>query len=90
MRFFIVKFASQRQKNLVGIAKSSTFAPAFEEKKHFFLTVNAIKVRGVAQLASALAWGARGRKFESSRPDRKGFFARRTLFAYLLFPTGTD
>lgn len=25
--------------------------------------------RGVAQLASALAWGARGRKFESSRPD---------------------
>ena len=28
-------------------------------------------VRGVAQLASALAWGARGRKFESSRPDKK-------------------
>ena len=26
--------------------------------------------RGVAQLASALAWGARGRKFESFRPDR--------------------
>ena len=26
-------------------------------------------VRGVAQLASALAWGARGRKFESSYPD---------------------
>ena len=26
-------------------------------------------VRGVAQLASALAWGARGRKFESSHPD---------------------
>lgn len=25
--------------------------------------------RGVAQLASALAWGARGRKFESSHPD---------------------
>ena len=29
----------------------------------------ASKVRGVAQLASALAWGARGRKFESSYPD---------------------
>ena len=27
--------------------------------------------RGVAQLASVLAWGARGRKFESSRPDKK-------------------
>ncbi len=25
--------------------------------------------RGVAQLASVLAWGARGRKFESSHPD---------------------
>lgn len=30
---------------------------------HFF--------RGVAQLASVLAWGARGRKFESSHPDEK-------------------
>lgn len=29
----------------------------------------AVKIRGVAQLASALAWGARGRKFESFRPD---------------------
>ena len=29
------------------------------------------KDRGVAQLASALAWGARGRKFESSHPDHK-------------------
>ncbi len=27
--------------------------------------------RGVAQLASVLAWGARGRKFESSHPDEK-------------------
>ena len=26
--------------------------------------------RGVAQLASVLAWGARGRKFESSHPDK--------------------
>lgn len=28
--------------------------------------------RGVAQLGSALAWGARGRWFESSRPDIRG------------------
>ena len=28
--------------------------------------------RGVAQLASVLAWGARGRKFESSHPDLEG------------------
>ena len=48
------------KKNLVGIVKSSTFALVFREKS----------VRGVAQLASALAWGARGRKFESSRPDK--------------------
>jgi hypothetical protein len=27
--------------------------------------------RGVAQLASALAWGARGRLFESDHPDNK-------------------
>ena len=26
--------------------------------------------RGVAQLASVLAWGARGRQFESVHPDR--------------------
>ena len=26
-------------------------------------------LRGVAQLASALAWGARGRTFESYHPD---------------------
>jgi hypothetical protein len=26
--------------------------------------------RGVAQPGSALAWGARGRKFESCRPDQ--------------------
>ncbi len=30
-----------------------------------------INTRGVAQLASVLAWGASGRKFESSHPDNK-------------------
>ena len=41
----------------------SYFCTRFQRKK---LT---IIVRGVAQLASALAWGARGRKFESFHPD---------------------
>ena len=36
-------------------------------KKVYFCRRN--KNRGVAQLASALAWGARGRKFESFHPD---------------------
>ena len=36
-------------------------------KKVYFCTVF---YRGVAQLASVLAWGARGRKFESSHPDK--------------------
>ena len=33
------------------------------------LFLNICLVRGVAQLASVLAWGARGRMFESSHPD---------------------
>ena len=37
--------------------------------------------RGVAQLASALAWGARGRKFESFHPDEK----KRDDFGHLFF-----
>ena len=39
-------------------------------------------IRGVAQLASALAWGARGRKFESSHPDIEK--KRSTVSAVLL------
>ena len=35
----------------------------------FYCVTFAKQNRGVAQLASALAWGARGRKFESSHPD---------------------
>ena len=37
--------------------------------------------RGVAQLASALAWGARGRKFESFHPDEK----KREMISSLFF-----
>ena len=40
--------------------------------------------RGVAQLASVLAWGARGRKFESSRPDKtKPFRESERAFVFL-------
>jgi len=33
--------------------------------------INNNDIRGVAQLASVLAWGASGRPFESDRPDKK-------------------
>ena len=51
---------------------------------------NAQLVRGVAQPGSALAWGARGREFESRRPDqnsrKKETFANQLrLFFYWLF-----
>jgi len=38
-----------------------------------FATVNGdfLRHRGVAQLASVLAWGARGRPFKSDHPDRR-------------------
>ena len=32
------------------------------------------RCRGVAQPGSALAWGVRGRMFESSRPDQFYYF----------------
>ena len=40
-----------------------------QNKKVYFRRL----IRGVAQLASVLAWGASGRKFESSHPD---FFSK--------------
>ncbi len=36
----------------------------------FFLFFCDNQKRGVAQPGSALAWGARGRQFESGRPDQ--------------------
>ena len=44
------------------------------EDKRIFVMINkkvyfCRLIRGVAQLASVLAWGASGRKFESSHPD---------------------
>ena len=39
--------------------------------ENFFPTSDILLVfRGVAQPGSALAWGARGREFESRRPDQ--------------------
>ena len=40
-----------------------------DKKCSNFFCIFADSNRGVAQLASALAWGARGRMFESFRPD---------------------
>ena len=37
--------------------------------------LNQKNCRDVAQLGSALAWGARGRRFKSSRPDQSFFLA---------------
>ena len=49
-------------------------------------TLAPAKPRGVAQLASVLAWGASGRPFESDHPDKKVGNARepivRGLFCY--------
>ena len=42
-----------------------------EIKSITFATLE-LRIRDVAQPGSALAWGARGRKFESCRPDRYG------------------
>ena len=61
------------EKNFACIAKSCIFALAF---------------RGVAQLASALAWGARGRKFESSRPDKVQKKEQRNLLFF--YSSGTQ
>lgn len=41
--------------------------------------------RDVAQPGSAFAWGARGRWFESSRPDRREINRTVGLFFYTLF-----
>ena len=51
--------------------------------------MRAIKVlRGVAQLASVLAWGASGRPFESGHPDQKREEGKLTpLFLWNTIPT---
>ena len=39
---------------------------------NLFLSIKRANHRGVAQSGSALAWGASGRRFKSSRPDQRG------------------
>ena len=41
----------------------------------FLLVADHLSSRDVAQPGSALAWGARGRRFKSSRPDQILSFA---------------
>ena len=56
------------EKNLAISQKLCTFAPAFDKHK-----VGAKQKRsGFSAVGSAHVWGARGRWFESSNPDRKG------------------
>ena len=49
--------------------------------------VECAAIRGVAQPGSALAWGARGREFESRRPDQS-FESRRASFRASPFFSG--
>jgi hypothetical protein len=48
----------------------ATFASQYSKKN----IASGYIVRDVAQPGSAFAWGARGRWFESSRPDKKKAF----------------
>ncbi len=49
---------------------------AFFNLKYIFVILN----RDVAQPVSVLAWGARGRWFESSHPDKSFLFFRKDFF----------
>ena len=54
------------------------------------LIPNGMFVRGVAQLASALAWGARGRKFESFHPDKRKKEMLESISFFILFQPHTS
>ena len=54
--------------NIPDIRDVNLLIEIFQLKKREYFC-NAIRVRGVAQLASVLAWGASGRPFESVHPD---------------------
>jgi len=51
-----------------------------------FFCIFALSNRGVAQLASVLAWGASGRPFESDRSDRQ-VVSNDNLFLFNLYKT---
>ena len=54
------------KKKFGSIKKTTYLCTRFERKQSFLL-----KIRGVAQLASASALGAEGPPFESEYPDKK-------------------
>ncbi len=54
-------------KNLVSSQKLCTFAPAFDKIR----SVLSEKCSGFSAVGSAHVWGARGRWFESSNPDKR-------------------
>ena len=55
----------QKEKKILSVIKNVVLLQPISDREIIQF------VRGVAQLASALAWGARGRKFESFRPDKR-------------------
>ena len=69
---FMFKLNILNVKNKVAKVAKKIFEKEYNiRKKVVFLQPHFTRDehRGVAQLASALAWGARGRKFESFHPD---------------------
>ena len=50
----------------------------FDVYFYFYYFCN--KIRDVAQPGSVLAWGARGRWFESSHPDFYSYFIKKPIF----------
>ena len=72
-------------KNLVSSQKLCTFAPAFDKQR----SVLSEKCSGFSAVGSAHVWGARGRWFESSNPDRMEKAENQTilgLFCFYRFP----
>ena len=72
-------------KNLVSSQKLCTFAPAFDKQR----SVLSKKCSGFSAVGSAHVWGARGRWFESSNPDRTKKAENQTilgLFCFYRFP----
>ena len=70
-------------KNLVSSQKLCTFAPAFDKQR----SVLSEKCSGFSAVGSAHVWGARGRWFESSNPDRKEKAENQTILGLFSFYT---
>ena len=68
-------------KNLVSSQKLCTFAPAFDKQR----SVLSEKCSGFSAVGSAHVWGARGRWFESSNPDRTEKAENQTILGLFCF-----